>query len=720
MLQSEAALLAQAAPACDVLISHSRNHLETHQIPDQMPLSRAEQDRVAGFLRFAQGRTEPETFLQLRKLLSSCPSRSKLNMSPCERLMASSAVVVDSPQLYSKFQALLLQLAKLVVLGKPSISALGNGCLVVHEVKLAATLGFRPCSMASATWRCSSSLVLLAETVPDDATTDTAEQQSKVPEDGPNTPHVACANAVSTRTLERELLQKHSVSLKRAARPPGAEDLFDVFPQHIEDVISAAVAKHGLRCAVDYLSALPATKSCSSASGTALCAGCGATSYASSQRKRLASEHTPRAGQEVRQNELTYESRPKSHSHQPLCTHQGPYLQGQEEVDAHVAPSFIDTTQPFVDGVATFSELQLGNASPPFDLCFSLVDSEGREHDAVLVHVSGVGQNRQESSMSAELPDDAASVKSRTACTLRSDETPLCILEPGRHDEHPQVSSRATALEDPDLVFEILGKLTCTQTLHRSAATCKLWRFVLRRGDDQGAERVWADACLTVPTHGPSGEQLLTVGDALWRAPARQRVRIRGGTELKGMLVCQQPIHVHAEEGVVLCGKLCLQGGAAAGTGTVTGLHLNHFMEEAIAVREGQWLVKDCVVSSSRRARASTSITVRGGSSLHLLRCVVQDSAHAVALERGASTLRAELCSFRGNKEAILTHGGGLVEVEKNEFEGNAVALKLDTLVRGYARGNRVDGALLGRWMKPRQFRCEANECEASDTEQDG
>ena len=74
--------------------------------------------------------------------------------------------------------------------------------------------------------------------------------------------------------------------------------------------------------------------------------------------------------------------------------------------------------------------------------------------------------------------------------------------------------------------------------------------------------------------------------------------------------------------------------------GTVRGLKIAHFMEEAIQVNGGSWALTDCTVVSSRGGRggakpqrASTAISLRHGASLQLSGCEVR---HARAPRQNA------------------------------------------------------------------------------------
>ena len=101
-------------------------------------------------------------------------------------------------------------------------------------------------------------------------------------------------------------------------------------------------------------------------------------------------------------------------------------------------------------------------------------------------------------------------------------------------------------------------------------------------------------------------------------------------------MVCAQPVVLEAEAGCTLRGKLTLQAGTlnrSSLIGTVRGLKIAHFMEEAIQVNGGSWALTDCTVVSSRGGRggakpqrASTAISLRHGASLQLSGCEVRDA----------------------------------------------------------------------------------------------
>ena len=172
-----------------------------------------------------------------------------------------------------------------------------------------------------------------------------------------------------------------------------------------------------------------------------------------------------------------------------------------------------------------------------------------------------------------------------------------------------------------DMLLEIFGHIGCTFTLQRVAASCRTFRHLLRRGTAAAAP-IWAAAWLTVPvmeeTEEGGSHQLVTAAGALRRAPPGERIRLRAGTTLSGEVVCAQvrfawpnsplllgathlrasltqrprslaqPVVLEAEEGCTLRGKLTLQAGTlnrSSLIGTVRGLKIAHFMEEAIQVR---------------------------------------------------------------------------------------------------------------------------------------
>ena len=208
-------------------------------------------------------------------------------------------------------------------------------------------------------------------------------------------------------------------------------------------------------------------------------------------------------------------------------------------------------------------------------------------------------------------------------------------------------------------------------SLQRVACTCHAWGHLLRRGQGTPAAAIWGAAWLTVPMFGEDEHGrpcvTLTAADALRRAPPGERVRLRAGTTITEEVNVLQPVELLAEENVTMKGKLVLQGGSfAPGVrhGVVRGLKLRHFMEEAVNVIGGHWTLEDCDIDSTKRTRASSAVIVRNNATLDLRRCAVRDCAHAVVLERAASKVVAERCSFTNVKEGFYTRGGGTVRCD--------------------------------------------------------
>jgi len=78
--------------------------------------------------------------------------------------------------------------------------------------------------------------------------------------------------------------------------------------------------------------------------------------------------------------------------------------------------------------------------------------------------------------------------------------------------------------------------------------------------------------------------------------------------------VCSTPLHLRAEAGVKLQGKLFLESRAeemleAEAEGTVEGLSVFHFMEEALMIRGGRWVLRDCLMRQHRTRRATGAHT---------------------------------------------------------------------------------------------------------------
>ena len=126
-------------------------------------------------------------------------------------------------------------------------------------------------------------------------------------------------------------------------------------------------------------------------------------------------------------------------------------------------------------------------------------------------------------------------------------------------------------------------------------------------------------------------------------------------------------------------------------------------------VRGGRWVLRDCVIASSKRTRATNAIKIREGGCVRLERCHLSRAVAAVSLERAPCALVCTGCTFVDSKDAIVTRGGGCVVVEHSSFTGNDAALLLDDMVHGHAECNVINGSMFGRWARPVGFRCRAN-----------
>ena len=107
--------------------------------------------------------------------------------------------------------------------------------------------------------------------------------------------------------------------------------------------------------------------------------------------------------------------------------------------------------------------------------------------------------------------------------------------ETSAEDEARRAELRANmelALETPDCILEIFGKLKCSLSLRRAQATCHAWREQLDRSNPVCAA-LWKAAWLTVPVRNEkTGKILLTAEHALRRAPAGERIMLAAGTAL--------------------------------------------------------------------------------------------------------------------------------------------------------------------------------------------
>lgn len=266
-----------------------------------------------------------------------------------------------------------------------------------------------------------------------------------------------------------------------------------------------------------------------------------------------------------------------------------------------------------------------------------------------------------------------------------------------------------------DCALEFCRHIECGLALRRLLATCKFFQRLLRRGPNAPAEAVWAAAWLPISSSNAP--------HVLKHAPAGERIRILAGTTLSGQIVCGHALHVRAEPGVKLVGCLYLQGGASgsaasrgeeaipgwlfggleqAREGLLEGLAISHYMEAAVLVRGGSWLLRECTITSSRRARSVTAVHLREAGCLRLERCLISNAAHAVSLDPGCCALVAAECTFERCKAAVLTRGGGCVIIERSTLNANEQALKLDDLVQVIA----IDCPGFVCAVGPRRVRC--------------
>ena len=176
-----------------------------------------------------------------------------------------------------------------------------------------------------------------------------------------------------------------------------------------------------------------------------------------------------------------------------------------------------------------------------------------------------------------------------------------------------QVSERG-AMATGEIVLLVLAQLECSLTLLRAMRVCRLWHRVLRRGPGLPAAPIWAHAWLTVPLLGPQGEPVLDADAVLRRAPSGERVRVRSGTLLSGELVRSRPLHLRAEAGVTLCGRLVLRDDSSPGRlglreppGLIEGIECTHSTEEAVVVSGGSWHFERCTFGSSTCAASATA-----------------------------------------------------------------------------------------------------------------
>lgn len=328
------------------------------------------------------------------------------------------------------------------------------------------------------------------------------------------------------------------------------------------------------------------------------------------------------------------------------------------------------------------------------------------------------------------------------------------------------------ALETPDCLHEIFASLTCSLSLRRAQATCRAWRDQLDRKNPASAT-TWKSAWLTVPVRDvTNGRILLTAEHALRRAPAGENIMLAAGTDLMGDVMIAQHLHVRCEEGVHVHGRLVLHGGslttttlpgqilraqthsaprrkhaaspyidtdialrmmsrsrredvaapssavvstsaaAAADGGIIENLKCLHYNDEAVVVNSGLWQLQNCSVHTSKKGkRACTAVHVREGATLKLDGCDVSDCSSGISLERPTCKLVVSKTSFLNLSQAILTLGGGHVEVSGCSFARVDIALKIDDRVSGFAQENVFGegSSVFGRWARAPTFKLRDN-----------
>lgn len=219
-----------------------------------------------------------------------------------------------------------------------------------------------------------------------------------------------------------------------------------------------------------------------------------------------------------------------------------------------------------------------------------------------------------------------------------------------------------------DVLLGVLTHLDCTLDLQRMLATCRVLRLLC---SSEAAHPIFQKATLVVPVYDREGAIVITVADALKRAPPGARMRISAGIVVTGNITLKHPLHVTAT-GACLHGTLRLLGGhlfSEASAGLVHGLHIRHFDNEAVVADAGDWTLRDVMITSLRRTRASTSITVRNAASLVMEDCSVKDCNTGACIARPTASLHFKRCLISSVREAIVSQRGGTLVVEETTFE---------------------------------------------------
>ena len=97
-----------------------------------------------------------------------------------------------------------------------------------------------------------------------------------------------------------------------------------------------------------------------------------------------------------------------------------------------------------------------------------------------------------------------------------------------------------------DLMLEIFRRINCTRVLLHAAQACKRWNAMAMHAS-VAFRHTWLSVKAT------------TIVDVLRHAPSGARIHIPSGVKLQGQLLLPRAVHLRAEPGVTLHGKLILQ-----------------------------------------------------------------------------------------------------------------------------------------------------------------
>jgi nitrous oxidase accessory protein NosD len=238
------------------------------------------------------------------------------------------------------------------------------------------------------------------------------------------------------------------------------------------------------------------------------------------------------------------------------------------------------------------------------------------------------------------------------------------------------------------------------------ACASRNWSQLLDRSRSSlEAAAVWKRAWLMAP------RGKLTLTAAIRSTRPGDRLRIAPGVH-SAALNLPHTLEVVCEPGAVLTGPITISSGgaataAAAASGVLRGLRIEHFYETAITVLSGRWLLQECVVTSSRgTSRACVGMVLRGASVIELDGCSISDCSSAVLLSSASAQLHARSTAFSNTRSAVESLRGGHIDVQRCSFTvltTHDVGMRIAADTAGTVADNSVsgDGTLWGRLAPP-------------------